>query len=37
MPRVEFEPMTLAFKRAKAVHALDSAAIVIDTSLWLSA
>jgi hypothetical protein len=29
MPRVEFEPTTPIFERAKAVHALDRAATVI--------
>jgi hypothetical protein len=29
MPRVEFEPTTPVFERAKTVHALDRAATVI--------
>jgi hypothetical protein len=29
MPRVEFEPMTPVFERAKTAHALNSAATVI--------
>jgi hypothetical protein len=29
MPRVEFEPTTPVFERAKIVHALDGAATVI--------
>jgi hypothetical protein len=29
MPRVEFEPTTLVFERAKTVHALDRAVTVI--------
>jgi hypothetical protein len=29
MPRVEFEPMTPVFERAKTVHDLDRAATVI--------
>jgi hypothetical protein len=32
MSRVEFEPTTPMFERAKTVHALDGAATVIDTS-----
>jgi hypothetical protein len=35
MPRVEFEPMTPVFERAKAVHALDRAATVISRSSLL--
>jgi hypothetical protein len=31
MLRVEFEPTTPVFERAKILHALDSAAIVIGT------
>jgi hypothetical protein len=33
MPRVGFEPTTLVFQRAKAVHALDLAATVIGVLL----
>jgi hypothetical protein len=35
MPRVGFEPRIPAFERAKTVHALDRAAIVIGTRLGL--
>jgi hypothetical protein len=34
MPEVGLEPMIPAFKRAKAVHALDRAAIVIGSKHW---
>jgi hypothetical protein len=34
MPRVEFEPMTAVFERAKTVHALDRAATV-NCLAWL--
>jgi hypothetical protein len=33
MPRVEFEPTIPVIERAKMVHALDSAATVIDSAV----
>jgi hypothetical protein len=34
MPRMEFEPTTPVFERAKTIHASDRAAAVIGTSFY---
>jgi hypothetical protein len=34
MPQLGFEPTTEVFERAKTVHALDRAAVVIDYILY---